>query len=86
MGQLLFVAHGFAITVAGIVISIIGSTTVFVPEDLEFMRVTGDDLWGAHPQLVPLVAHDRAVDCWDAAFSADSKYLVTGGGDGRMFV
>lgn len=59
-GQLLFVAHGFAIVVAGIVISSIGSTTVFVPEDLEFMRTTADDLWGAHPQLVPLVAHDRA--------------------------
>lgn len=59
-GQLLFVAHGFAITVAGVVISTVGSTTVFVPEDLEFMRTTADELRGAHPQLVPLVAHDRA--------------------------
>lgn len=59
-GQLLFVIHGAVLIVAGIVISIVGMTSVFVHEDLEFMRVAAADLVSAHPRLVPLVAHDRA--------------------------
>ena len=59
-GQLLFVIHGAAIITAGVVISVVGSTSVFVPEDLEFMRTTAEHLHTAHPRLVPLVAHDRA--------------------------
>ena len=59
-GQLLFVAHGAAILVAGIVISSFGVTTVFVQEDLDFMRITADELLNINPKLVPVVAHDRA--------------------------
>jgi dihydroorotate dehydrogenase len=59
-GQLLFVIQGAALLVAGATILRIGMTTVFVPEDLEFMRTSAAELLGAHPQLVPLVAHDRA--------------------------
>jgi len=59
-GQLLFVAHGAALIAAGIVISVIGMTSVFVPEDLEFMQTCTAELVDAHPQLIPLVAHDRA--------------------------
>jgi dihydroorotate dehydrogenase len=59
-GQLLLVAHGFALLAAGAVISFIGITRVFVHEDLEFMRTTADALLSANPRLVPLVAHDRA--------------------------
>jgi hypothetical protein len=59
-GQLLFVVHGAVLIVAGMVISAIGMTTVFVPEDLEFMQTCAAALIDAHPQLVPLVAHDRA--------------------------
>lgn len=59
-GQLLFVIQGAALLTAGIVISYIGMTSVFVVEDLEFMQTTVDELVGAHPRLIPLVAHDRA--------------------------
>jgi dihydroorotate dehydrogenase len=59
-GQLLFILHGTVLVVAGCVIASYGITTVFVPEDLEFMETTASHLQGAHPQLVPLVAHDRA--------------------------
>jgi dihydroorotate dehydrogenase len=59
-GQLLFVIHGAVLIVAGSVISSVGMTTVFVHEDLEFMQTTAANLFGAHPSLVPLVAHDRA--------------------------
>jgi hypothetical protein len=57
-GQLGFIAHGAAVLVAGIVISIIGMTTVFVPEDLAYLELCAADL-AAVPGLVPLVAHDR---------------------------
>jgi hypothetical protein len=59
-GQLLLVVHGFALLAAGLTISAIGATYVFVPQDLHFMRTTAEALRAAHPRLVPLVAHDRA--------------------------
>ncbi|MFN0054303.1 MAG: hypothetical protein ACKV0T_19175, partial [Planctomycetales bacterium] len=59
-GQLLFVIEGSVLIVAGTVISIVGMTSVFVHEDLEFMRTTVSELTNAHPQLIPLIAHDRA--------------------------
>lgn len=59
-GQLVFVFHGAALLGAGLDISRIGLTHVFVPEDLEFMRTTREALLAANPRLIPLVAHDRA--------------------------
>jgi dihydroorotate dehydrogenase len=59
-GQLLLVIHGFALLAAGVAISVIGVTQVFVHEDLAFMRTTAAVLSSADPRLVPLVAHDRA--------------------------
>lgn len=59
-GQLLFVVHGVALLVAGVVISAIGCTSVFVREDLQFMDVCPSDLSLANPRLIPLIAHDRA--------------------------
>jgi hypothetical protein len=57
-GQLGFVVHGGLVLAAGIVISIIGMTTVFVREDLAYLLLCAADL-SAVPGLVPLVAHDR---------------------------
>lgn len=54
-GQLLFVAHGIAILVAGILISTFGVTTVFVQEDLDFMQITAEEISKINPRLVPLV-------------------------------
>ncbi len=59
-GQLLMVIHGFTLLSAGLVISFIGVTQVFVHEDLQFMETTASVLHAANPRLVPLVAHDRA--------------------------
>lgn len=59
-GQLLLVIHGAGLLGAGVTISVIGITEVFVAQDLEFLRTTGETLLAAHPRLVPLVAHDRA--------------------------
>jgi hypothetical protein len=59
-GQFLLILHGFALLGAGLAISTIGVTQVFVHEDLEFMQTTGEALRAANPRLVPLIAHDRA--------------------------
>lgn len=59
-GQLAFVIHGAVLVFAGLVISGIGMTSVFVPEDLEFLRCSERLLTDTNPMLVPLVAHDRA--------------------------
>lgn len=59
-GQLLLIIHGFALLAAGVAISTVGVTQVFVHEDLEFMRTTAETLHAANARIVPLVAHDRA--------------------------
>ena len=59
-GQLLLVFHGFGLLAAGLAISFIGITQVFVAEDLHFMGTTASALLSANSRLVPLVAHDRA--------------------------
>jgi hypothetical protein len=56
----MFVVHGIVLMTAGSVIISVGMTSVFVKEDLDFMKTTVEQLTGAHPKLVPLVAHDRA--------------------------
>jgi len=59
-GQLAFVAIGVGLTLGGAIICILGTTTVFVPSDLEFLRISRSALDQADPELVPLIAHDRA--------------------------
>jgi hypothetical protein len=54
------VIHGGTLIAAGLVISTIGCTKVFVPEDLDFMGTTAEALRSANPRLMPLAAHDRA--------------------------
>jgi dihydroorotate dehydrogenase len=45
---------------AGSVITSVGSAHVFVDSDLVFLGSTHDAIRQLHPNLVPLVAHDRA--------------------------
>jgi dihydroorotate dehydrogenase len=59
-GQLLFIVLGAGLTGAGLVMSFVGCTQVFVHTDLAFMRTTAAELHRSFEHLVPLVAHDRA--------------------------
>lgn len=59
-GRLLLIAQGAVLLTAGFVISFVGVTSVFVPEDLDFMHTTAADLASVSPRLLPLIAHDRA--------------------------
>ena len=45
---------------AGLVILTVGMTSVFVPQDLDFLRASRGELDALSPRLVPLIAHDRA--------------------------
>ncbi|MEM7130600.1 MAG: dihydroorotate dehydrogenase [Chloroflexota bacterium] len=58
--QYLFILQGIGIIGAGLYISAIGITVVFVAEDLAFMQTTAEALRSVNPRLIPLVAHDRA--------------------------
>jgi hypothetical protein len=59
-GQLVLIIHAAGLLGAGLTISAIGVTHVFVHEDLEYMETTAEALRAFHPRLLPLVAHDRA--------------------------
>ncbi|MFZ3590773.1 hypothetical protein ACOI1C_16345 [Bacillus sp. DJP31] len=60
IGQLSFIILGFSLVVGGIVISLVGVTTVFVPTDLAYMCVTPDAMNEFNNRLIPVIAHDRA--------------------------
>jgi hypothetical protein len=38
----------------------VGMTTVFVPQDIEYMGITPAELHAVNARLIPLIAHDRA--------------------------
>lgn len=59
-GQFLCVGLGVGLTLAGITIALVGMTTVFVPEDIAFLRTTPAALHTINPRLIALIAHDRA--------------------------
>jgi dihydroorotate dehydrogenase len=59
-GQLLFIMIGAGLILAGISISAIGVTRVFVPTDLMFLHTTPEAITSANSRLLPLIAHDRA--------------------------
>ena len=59
-GRALVALCAFGILAAGVTIGTVGSTAVFVPQDLEFMRLTRAELAAVNPRLIPLIAHDRA--------------------------
>lgn len=60
IGQQLFVGIGLGLVLAGITICKVGTSTVFVPEDLMFMHTTAHDLLSHNEHLLPAIAHDRA--------------------------
>ena len=60
IGRLCLFLATVGIVAAGLTIMTVGMTRVFVPQDLEFMGIDLGGIRGIHPNLVPLIAHDRA--------------------------
>ncbi len=59
-GRLCLLLATIGIVGGGLTIMTVGMTSVFVPQDLEFMGIDVSAIRGIHPNLVPLIAHDRA--------------------------
>lgn len=60
VGRWLLLATAAGMAIGGGTILLIGMTSVFVPEDLQFIGVSANQLRSLNPRLVPLIAHDRA--------------------------
>lgn len=59
-GRICLLATAGGMILGGFVITIVGMTGVFVPEDLLYMNVAAADLNSVNSRLIPLIAHDRA--------------------------
>ncbi len=59
-GRRLLIATAGAMVAAGLTITIVGMTTIFVPQDLAYMNTTRSQLQTFNTRLIPLIAHDRA--------------------------
>ena len=60
IGRACLLTTAVALMAGGITIMCVGMTSVFVPQDLEFMGLSAANLHAINPRLVPLIAHDRA--------------------------
>ena len=60
LGRALLLLTTLGMVGAGVTIQMIGITRVFVPQDLAFMGLGAEQLQTVNPNLVPLIAHDRA--------------------------
>jgi hypothetical protein len=60
LGRVLLMATALCLVLGGAIIMSVGMTTVFVPQDLEYMGLCAPDLEAISPRLIPLIAHDRA--------------------------
>ncbi len=60
IGRICLLLTGLGKAGAGSVIMLVGMTSVFVPQDLQYMGLQATELSAINPRLVPLIAHDRA--------------------------
>lgn len=59
-GVFFLLLTGIGMMGAGLTIMTVGMTSVFVPQDLEYMGTTAQALRHLNSRLIPLIAHDRA--------------------------
>ena len=59
-GNILLLVNAVALFLGGVIIMLVGMSSVFVPEDLEYMNILVCNLEDINPNLVPVIAHDRA--------------------------
>lgn len=59
-GYSLLLFTGLGMFLGGITIMIVGMTTIFVPQDLEYMQISLCGLENVNANLIPVIAHDRA--------------------------
>jgi hypothetical protein len=59
-GKGLLLAYGAGLAAAGVTISCVGMTTVFVDTDLAYIGMNRLEICGVSDRLLPVIAHDRA--------------------------
>jgi hypothetical protein len=60
VGKIFLLFSAMGMFLAGVTIMIVGMTTIFVPQDLEYMNITVCGIEKINSNLKPLIAHDRA--------------------------
>jgi hypothetical protein len=60
VGKLFLLFSATGMLLAGVTIMTVGMTTIFVPQDLEYMNITICGIEKINGNLKPLIAHDRA--------------------------
>ena len=60
VGKIFLMFSALGMFLAGVTIMIVGMTTIFVPQDLEYMNITVCGIEKINSNLKPLIAHDRA--------------------------
>jgi len=60
IGNFLLLFTSAGLFLGGAVIMIVGMTSVFVPQDLEYMQINVCGLEEINRKLIPIIAHDRA--------------------------
>lgn len=60
LGRCLLLLTAVGLIFGGVVIMIVGMTSVFVPQDLMYMELAASEIESINSRLVPLIAHDRA--------------------------
>lgn len=60
VGKLFLQFSSLGLLLGGMTIMIVGMTTIFVPQDLEYMNITVCGIDEINKNLKPLIAHDRA--------------------------
>jgi hypothetical protein len=60
IGKVFLLFSSIGIFLGGLTIMIVGMTTIFVPQDLEYMDITVCGIEKINSNLRPLIAHDRA--------------------------
>jgi hypothetical protein len=60
LGKGLLLVYGAGLVTAGLTISVVGMTTVFVETDLVYVGLTKLEICGVSDRLLPVIAHDRA--------------------------
>lgn len=60
IGRIFLIFSSLGMFAAGMTIMFVGMTTVFVPQDLEYMAITVCGIGEINDKLQPLIAHDRA--------------------------
>ena len=59
VGRICLLATAIGMVMAGLTITVVGMTRVFVPTDLVFIGLSRSQLGDINSNLIPLIAHDR---------------------------